>query len=38
MAMIITLAAQRNSSIYQLDVVSTFLYGELNEAVYVEQP
>ena len=32
------LAAQRGWTIYQLDVKSTFLHGELNEVVFVEQP
>lgn len=36
--MIIALAAQRGSTVYQLDVKSVFLHGELNEDVFVEQP
>ena len=36
--MIIALAARNDWSVYQLDVKSAFLYGELNEAVFVEQP
>jgi hypothetical protein len=36
--MIIALAAQRNWPIYQLDVKSSFLHGELSEDVFVEQP
>ena len=36
--MIIALAAQKGWTIYQLDVKSTFLHGELSEKVYVEQP
>lgn len=36
--MIIALAAQRSWIIYQLDVKSAFLQGELSEEGYVEQP
>lgn len=36
--MIVALAAQRSWMIYQLDVKSAFLHGELSEDVYVEQP
>jgi hypothetical protein len=36
--MIVALAAQRNWTIYQLDVKSAFLHGKLSEDVFVEQP
>ncbi|OMO99220.1 hypothetical protein CCACVL1_03887 [Corchorus capsularis] len=36
--MVIALAAQNSWSIYQLDVKSAFLHGELKEQVFVEQP
>nr|KYP44456.1 Retrovirus-related Pol polyprotein from transposon TNT 1-94 [Cajanus cajan] len=36
--MIIAIAASRGWKLYQLDVKSAFLYGTLNEDVYVEQP
>ena len=36
--LIISIAAQKSWPIYQLDVKSAFLHGELQEEVYVEQP
>ncbi|GAA0160040.1 transmembrane signal receptor [Lithospermum erythrorhizon] len=36
--MIISIAAQRSWKIYQLDVKSAFLHGELEEKVYIDQP
>ncbi|KAI4336284.1 hypothetical protein L6164_014828 [Bauhinia variegata] len=36
--MIIAFAAQRGWNLYQLDVKSAFLHGELKEDVFVEQP
>jgi hypothetical protein len=36
--MIIALAAKKGWLIYQLDVKSAFLHGELSEDLFVEQP
>jgi hypothetical protein len=36
--LIIALAAQEGWSIFQLDVKSAFLHGELSEEVFVQQP
>jgi hypothetical protein len=36
--MVIFLAIQNKWSVFQLDVKSALLHGELNEAVFVEQP
>ena len=34
--MVIALAARNSWSVYQLDIKSAFLHGELNESVFVE--
>ncbi|XP_073263189.1 uncharacterized protein [Populus alba] len=36
--LILALAAQKGWTVFQLEVKSAFLHGELKEAVYVEQP
>ena len=36
--LVTALAGQKGWAIYQLDVKSAFLHGELNEEVFVEQP
>ena len=36
--MILAFAAQKGWKLYQLDVKSVFLYGELKEDIFVEQP
>lgn len=36
--LIVALVAQKEWTLYQLDVESVFLFGEINEKVYVEQP
>lgn len=36
--LVLSLVAQNSWSIYQLDVKSTFLHGELEDEVYIDQP
>ena len=36
--MVLAMTAQKKWKVYQLDVKSTFLHGELDEYVYVKQP
>lgn len=36
--LILALAAQNNWDVFQLDVKSAFLHGELNEEIFVQQP
>ena len=36
--MILAYASSKNIKVYQMDVKSTFLNGELEEEVYIEQP
>lgn len=36
--MILALAASKGWNVYQLDVKSAFLHGELKEAMFIEQP
>ncbi|PRQ17740.1 putative RNA-directed DNA polymerase [Rosa chinensis] len=36
--MVIALAAQKGWKVYQLDVKSAFLHGELTEAIFIDQP
>ena len=36
--MVISLVVQKSWKIYQLDIKSAFLHGEINEEVFVEQP
>ena len=36
--MVVSLAAQNAWEIFQLDVKSAFLHGELNEQIFIEQP
>ena len=36
--MLIAIAALYNLEIHQMDVKTTFLNGELNEKIYMEQP
>ena len=36
--MVLTIAALRNFEVHQMDVKTTFLNGELEEEIYMEQP
>lgn len=36
--MVLALAAQKGWLVFQLDVKSAFLHGELKEVVFIEQP
>lgn len=36
--MILALAACKGRNVYQLEVKSAFLHGDLNETVFIEQP
>jgi hypothetical protein len=36
--MILAYACSKNIKVYKMDVKSTFLNGELEEEVYIEQP
>ena len=36
--MVLTIAALRNLEIYQMDVKTAFLNGDLEEEIYMEQP
>ena len=36
--LVLALAAQKGWSLFQLDVKSAFLHGQLKEEMYVEQP
>ena len=36
--MILAIAALRNLEVYQMDMKTTFLNGDLDEEIYMEQP
>lgn len=36
--MLLVVAARSGWEVFQMDVKSTFLYGDLKETVYIEQP
>jgi len=36
--LVLSIAAQNSWPVYQLDVKSTFLHGELKKEVYIDQP